>query len=189
MGFRPSLQVSEIHRKPWWSVYPLSATSISCSVLLPFKAWWSREGQISQVPWENQAKMIFSLLVTAAVDSKKNEGCICCFPKYYLILLLWILVKSHTALSVLKTNKKYKSSFTISFSIKNFFNFKSDWSAIQLPFLGLHLPPCPCIIPFYCLISLKITPCFHATNQVLTWFLQAPQSLQQCLFFSPEGIY
>lgn len=80
-------------------------------------------------------------LVTAAVDNMQNEHCICCFPKYYLLVLLLILVKCHIVLSVLKISKKCQSSFSLSFSIKNHFSFKSYHSApiSRSPFSSLLL--------------------------------------------------
>lgn len=125
-------------------------------------------------------------LVTAAIDNMQNEHCICCFPKYYLLVRLLILVECHIVVSVLKTNKKCSHPSLLVFQFK--IALASNLT-IQFPFLGLHFLPFSWIIPFYCLTSLKITSCFHATNQVLTWLLQVPQCLYQCLFFSPEGIY
>lgn len=101
----------------WWTLL----SPILCSTHLSYKGWWHRNGQISQVPWENQAKMKFNLEF-----------------HFQMKFNLWWLVQNdiwqraewtfHSLLSQMliakNTTKNKDHPSLLIFSIKNCFSFK-----------------------------------------------------------------
>lgn len=133
-----------------------------CTGLPSYKGQWCRTGQISQVPWENEAKLKFKL------------------NWWPLQLTMCRMNISITVFPNTPSPLIFQLQLALASSLR-----------IHLPLPGLHFfhVSASSRLLFYCLVSFRKNSCFHTINQVLTWFLTVSQSWEQCPLFFFKSIF